>query len=410
MKVHLIRTPEYSVEEYKKVYEFLDSFEGIIDFCSTDFEYKESDFPFLHFKNIEFDDNSMSSPSMMFKLLKSASIAKRESYANLYGGNFIEIDKLFSLCNAFRERFKIMDNDFVCLLTKWRNDYNFLSYFDQHNNIFVQVNHWQSVTNGVSVKYPLAYQVVENITQRIMGLNIDFFALMNHLENKQGLAWEEREQMPDFSPFLHEKSRGCINDLCWNRSDIMLKIKTANICPTCLQKILDENVDMNVIKQCTTIFKAIRNEYDYKMMELTGNLNVNPYPLVVDKKGTVIIRTGKIEIEIRLDSLEKAAYIFYLKEKDGVKNLDLPHYQDVLLNLYVKVRPNVEIRNANDAINSLACDGGKYMSTIRANIKNRILSILDPSIAEWYLIKGSKGGNFGIKVSKEGFVTIDSKF
>jgi hypothetical protein len=53
-KIHLIRTPDYEVEEYQKVCELLQSFQGPMEFISTEYQFDEHQFDFL---NVDFIAN-----------------------------------------------------------------------------------------------------------------------------------------------------------------------------------------------------------------------------------------------------------------------------------------------------------------------------------------------------------------
>lgn len=63
---------------------------------------------------------------------------------------------------------------------------------------------------------------------------------------------------------MYEPLKGCMNDFCNNKTQIIIKLQTANICDTCVQKIKDEKVDTKILKQARTILDGIRNEFVFQ--------------------------------------------------------------------------------------------------------------------------------------------------
>lgn len=47
---------------------------------------------------------------------------------------------------------------------------------------------------------------------------------------------------------LHEESRGCLFDLCLQKQDINLKLRSGSICPTCRQRLADAGVDVVTLR------------------------------------------------------------------------------------------------------------------------------------------------------------------
>lgn len=140
-------------------------------------------------------------------------------------------EQLFSLCNHFRNLYKVEKNDFIVLLTLRNNLANWFSHNESNSNAFIQTANWKNYIQ-VHHKYPVANQVLENIMQTLMQLTSEVFP----------------------SPYIREKPRGCMNDFCEDKEQIVLKLHTANICVACAEKIQEENIDHKIVNQTLYIF------------------------------------------------------------------------------------------------------------------------------------------------------------
>ena len=203
MKVYLIKSPDYEIDNFKDVCDLLNSFDGPIKFISSFYEFDKKDFPFLNYELF---------PSHNFEYPSNKNIVRYTSDK----GDPLSWRELFSLCRFYREVFKIEDDSFVVLLTKRKNALNWFSAVDEARNIFVHTAEWELYTNK-NAKYPIVYQVVENVLQFLMKIDI--------------------ENVPN--EFVHEPLKGCMNDFCDDKSQIIIKLQTANICDTCVRKIQD---------------------------------------------------------------------------------------------------------------------------------------------------------------------------
>jgi hypothetical protein len=77
-----------------------------------------------------------------------------------------------------------------------------------------------------------------------------------------------REQIPDdelvvkltsHAKHTHKDTRGCINDFCKDKRDIVMKMRTGDICRQCTGRIMSENVDPALVRQVFGGFDSIRS-------------------------------------------------------------------------------------------------------------------------------------------------------
>jgi hypothetical protein len=358
MKVHLIKTPEYEIENFREVSHFLSSFDGRLEFIPSYYEFDKKEFYFLRYELF---------PIHNFKYPSNDTAIKFNSER----GNPLSWRELFSLCSFYREVFKIEDDSFVVLLTKRKNALNWFSATDESKNIFVHTAEWDKYTK-VNAKYPIAYQVVENIMQSLM--NID----MTNIPNA----------------FVHEPLKGCMNDFCDNKTQVIIKLQTANICEACVQKIKEEKVDAKILKQTRSIFNGIRNEFIFQEEEQP----IEPSPLVIDANGKILL--PEHNLEIKLTPLFKTLYLFFLSKPDGVSVPQLSEFKDELLSIYRKIRPGASEADAKKRIDNLSHPLGDGFNPTKTHINNYITELLNEPLADFYRISGTAGNPYQIKVPR----------
>lgn len=242
MKVHLIKTPEYDITNYWEAYEVLASPAGPLNFDARAYEFNTAQFPFLKNKRLSWEE-------------------------------------LLALCAFYRKTFSIPSQDFIILLTNLKNDLNFFSYYDEYRNAFVQTSGWEQIINAPH-KFPVAYQVVANILRILMKM-------------PPGLP----------NPWFHTHTIGCMNDLCANKKEIIIKLRTGDICSECLCKMKEAQVDDEIIDHAIGLFETIRKQ----LLFVQGfTRNITPKTVTVDQSGKIMIG----DKEIKLDYLPKTLFIF----------------------------------------------------------------------------------------------------
>lgn len=359
MIIHLIKSWEYDRESFNDVVELLSTFDGPLTFSSDEIDFDADQFPFLlryrtnyTFKNTEEEK-------------KNPFIADR--------GFPLSFRELFSLCKEFRKIKKIADQDFVILLTKRRNALNWFSAFDG-KNCFVHTGDWE-LFSDIDSKYPIAYQVVENVISSLMELNI--------------------QKIPN--EFLHHPSIGCMNDFCKDKQQILLKLKTADICSACSNEILRKGINYHIIVQVLNIFEGIREEFLFKKYLYQ---NQKPSKLVISRDYKITLPDLN-NLEIRLTPLFKTLYLFFLNHPKGVKLKDLVDFSDELTETYKTLSRKVNKKKAEENIRDLVNPFSNSFSEKKAKINRIIINLLGKELSSAYIIDGNPGDVFKINISKK---------
>ncbi len=325
MKVYITSTPEFPFELVKEVVLLLNQTQGELEFnlgkLGTAAQY------------------SLSNPKMN-------SIGTIES---------LSFDEFFNLCNTYRINKEIPKDDYVVLVTSIKNDMRWFSAFKE-KNIFIHGLEWEYYTKR-DAKYGIAYEVVENIFQSQIGLNI--FGV-----NKE--------------PHFHMESIGCINDMCMNKADVMLKLRTADICDSCIDWAIEKKVNPLILQHIKELIESLRNEF-INSNRITSTVK----PLIVHVDPQRIIKIGNKEIDIV--ALQKVLFIFFLKNPQGVKTKLVCDHQDELVNIYKEIRKSGEKTKIKRMFDSEKGAEPSFDSH-KSKLNRALVSILGAKLAEFYII------------------------
>lgn len=358
MKIYLIKTPELQPESMKDVHELLAGHAGPAVFLSDDYAFDPNQFPFLNKYWPEYRfQHTMEDKKKVFDKDRSVPLSWQE---------------LFLLCDHFRKEKNIPDGDFVVLLTMRKNALNWFSHCSRRN-IFVHAGDWHHFTSA-DPRYPIAYQVTENIVQALMC--IDNISIPNE--------------------FVHEVPKGCINDLCMDKHQVMLKLRTADICESCHKKIQQEGIDGKFVKQAFDIFEHVRKGI---LGRVTAKQPADPCTLVVEKGPRFLL--PDMGIEIRLYPLFSALYLLLLKYTEGIRVKDLSDYREELAAIYHTVCQTDNQEKVEANISSLVDPLSGHFSQKKSKINKTILSTMGPELAPHYQIQGIRGGEFRINLPRE---------
>lgn len=371
MKVHLIKSPELNPETYQKIVNVVRSVEGgSITFIGTDFEFNREDYYFLRYSLY---------PNHPFQYLSN-----QEKISFKQGLNFpLSWRELFRLCEDYRRRYGIGDDDFVILLTDRKNALNWFSASDGARNIFIHTAEWEHYTT-LSIEYPIAHQIAENIFQVLMGVD-----LVN-IPNK----------------YAHSPLRGCINDICMDKFEVIAKLKSGSICSDCVMKIRESFTDWQVAKQLQEILIHVRNKYDLNFFDLPED---DLSPIVFNKKDCQLT-FQKYNKTVPLYPLEATLYLYFIENPEGstLANLKTNEVERLkLASIYVNLNPNVTPKEALIIIENLL---NNNFSTNKSKINKKIEeNIANQNISQNYIISGGRAQTFSVSISNNAEKVINNR-
>jgi hypothetical protein len=357
MNVYITCTPEFSFEKLEETVSLLASIPGELKFIKgkplTQGLYRRL--------NKKFEDvNQISSLSF-------------EEFFDLVQG-YREIEEQ-------KEPRKISDDDFVILISSIKNNKNWFSAFN-NRNIFIHGVEWDLISD-VDEKYGIAYQCIENIFQSLIELNIENTML---------------------EPSIHQTSIGCINDFCRNKPEILMKLQSATICPSCYERCVSKGINDNVMTHIISIMEEIRKEFviSKKFLKQASLEKVK-----VDEQGNITIGGKVIEMQL----LPRVMYIGFLKNIEGIPSDKKCENKDLFEEIYKKIKKNPD----ELAIQKMCCSKIKYENSIerrkptfetyRSKIKMAIKREIGQTLASYYSVNLVEDQNkqiiFKVNLKKE---------
>ena len=386
MNVHLIRSSEFSLETYTNVWNLLNKFQGPLNyFASKDadwetFHYEKDWISEEQFKKLErkdFDDErtmiySMASPDLSFK---------RDYFC--FDDDFPVTEKqatwedLFLNCEKYRTTYEIHENDLVILLTDISNDKNWFGSVDQKmRNVFVQTSNWSSFFGAeIDSRFPIAYEIVVWIL-RIM-------------------IYRNRYEL---SQQLHMQPKGCMMDFCEHKSQIVLKMRTADICGDCLDFIQERDVNRTSLNQILETMDGIRSNILFRerstLLNRPSRLEIRGYV-----KRIFLVDLG--DLEVRLNPKEKTLFLFFLNHPEGIRIVDLMDHKVEILELYKRFSRASIPSLIEDAVDLMIQPTDGNINQVLTRIRSKFKQTAGDSIAGYYTIEGARNEAYKISLNRE---------
>jgi hypothetical protein len=281
---------------------------------------------------------------------------------------------IFHEIQEFRDEYQIPPDQFAILLTPTANRNNWFALLDENRpyNGFIHTDEWEHYIS-CDPAIPIAFEVVA-------------LALQKHIFQKYS----------DIERLTHERAIGCISDLCIKKSDIILKMRTADICPKCMT-IVQEHLSLPEIHHALAILESLR----VKMLFAQNFKQNSPPSRMTIGKGGRIFLTDYENIEIRMPSMEKALYILFLRHPEGLYLSSLENHRKELIDIYSRVSTRGMQEDMDKRINDLLNALRDQLSIKISRIKKAFTDAIGSSLADQYIIQGANAEKKSIKLSRD---------
>ena len=372
MKVHLIKDGEVGKDTFSEVVDLLQAINGPIEF-------------YYDINNIVnfTEDDVLESKVIHQKAFEKSIRPQANYYSNIqYSRNFeyesrplktfsfpffrktTKWTTIFDKCNSYRLNYNIPSNEFVLLLTEVSNTNNWFASLDEKMpfNGFIHTADWNHFIKCQD-SFPIAFEVIALVLQK-------------HMFNDYNEARSS----------VHIDPIGCINDLCLEKKNIILKLRTADICPECMIKVRGK-LSIAEIQHALNIMESLRVKM---LFSQNFKQNVPLSKLVIDDKHRIFLpEFGNIEIKLR--PLEKALYRLYLDHPEGIGLSFLCDYREELNNIYKEISSLGDLQEMkariNDIVNVTKSSAVEKISKIKA----AFVKSIGEELAKHYYIHGGNG-------------------
>lgn len=351
MRVHIIRDEFCPLDLYQNVFEKLSKSTGIIQFIYSINEPLNSDD----------SDDMTNNPEEKITEEKI----------------FLSFSQLYNVCDAYRKKYLVDQDDHVFLLTGANNNQNWFSNMDhQGNNYFVQVTEWDLFFGPeIENSYIICYQVMAWLLKRNMFSS-------------------EKEVMAA----VHHNPIGCMMDFCQEKKDITLKVRTADLCPKCLEIIKSRDIPYNLLNQIFTLWEEIRKNIVFReradFLNFKGRIIINP-----------ILKTLSFPdyggIQIKLPPQKMAFYQLFMSEIDGIFLANLDQHKQILKDFYFRLTGKDE-----PDLNNLYEYPYNEASQLISKINRKLKENLGISLASYYKIERFLNEPHKIMIDREYVTTL----
>lgn len=280
---------------------------------------------------------------------------------------------LFSEIQEYRSAYRIPEGEFAILLTPVANKKNWFALLDEKHpyNGFIHTDEWEHFIS-CNPAFPIAFEVVA-------------LALQKHIFKK----------FSDIERLTHDKPIGCVSDLCMRKTDIILKMRTADVCPDCMQRIQKE-LSMPEIHHALSILESLR----VKMLYAQNFRQSSPPSRMEIKRGGRIFLADYEHIEIRMPPMEKALYLLFLRHPEGIYLSSLAHHRKELYEIYTQISTRGMREDMERRIDEMTNVLKDQLSVKISRIKKAFTDAIGVSLAEHYIIQGEHAEKKGIRLDR----------
>ena len=302
MKVHLIRSEGFKMEDYNHVFNILNQYTGGITFVPSEpIILPDSDLEKTYEDEGEYGRQAAYSiePLGMFEDRSFPVTEKVYSWHDL-----------FSVCNQYRMYNRIPSDEQVFLLTDKKNEENWFGAADERtlNNFFVDCSDWHYYFKDFDIRFPITYCIAGWLMRKVI--------------------FSSADEMRDA---LHMESIGCLMDFCEEKKQIALKMRTADICDTCLSYSEKNDSNRVYMNQLMQIMDGVRSNLMFR--DRSKYLRTNNR---LEFRGMMhkMYLTDLGDLQVNLNPKERALYLVFINHPEGISRRDLVDYKMELLAYY----------------------------------------------------------------------------
>ena len=374
MKVHLIKDGDVGKDTFSEVVDLLQAISGPIEFyydSNNIVNFTEDDVIERKVLNEKIFGNSIQvQPEVQnVKYSEIRSIRTYESrpiktFSFPFSRRTTKWTTIFDKCNNYRLNNNIPSNEFVLLLTEVSNTNNWFASLDEKMpfNGFIHTADWNHFIKCQD-SFPIAFEVIALVLQK-------------HMFNDYNEARSS----------VHIDPIGCVNDLCLEKKNIVLKLRTADICPECMNKVRSK-LSIAEIQHALTIMESLRVKM---LFSQNFKQNVPLSRLVIDNENKIFLPDfGNIEIKLR--PLEKTLYFFYLNHPEGVGLSFLRGKREEMYEIYTKLSGIGNLEEMKSRINDMVDVTKSSAFEKISKIKAAFVKAIGEELAKNYYIQGGNG-------------------
>jgi hypothetical protein len=386
MNIHLIRTEGFPEDQFHELLAFLRKQVGILQFVggktvtlNPDYTYhifieeKEYETQFKPRKQI--DSHFMASESSSDSFYEKPTFPLRK--------RIYTWENLLNAARAYRQFNQVPDNDLIFLLTDAHNTKNWFGGIDENmKNFFVHTADWPLFFRLLNKPiYPIAYEILAWVLRSLM--------------------FKSREEIIDF---VHDEPVGCINDFCSEKKQIILKMRTGDICDECMDQIIYNDVSPPLLRQIQGILNEIRQHI---LFSRNRNVYLTSSRLLIDLSTRKLYFPDYAQGEAKLNPKELALYLLFLEQTNGIALNQVIDFKAELLEKYKQISGQIKPEKMQATIDLLCDYRENELNITLSRIRKKIKDVIGKEFAKKYTIDLLANNQHGILIDRE-FVEISA--
>jgi hypothetical protein len=284
-------------------------------------------------------------------------------FNHLRGYPSLTKSQFYQKCRLYRAESNISPDAVVVLLTDHPDVDNWFSAGEDGGarNFFIHTAGWDSFVESDPV-YPLIYELVSAplLVAAYPGYEIAAAA-------------------------AHHAPLGCYLDMCQNKADIHLKMRTADVCPSCRKHFLETGIDPALVRQVLSTYEDIRKQMLYReRLELLNE----PAVMEVNIAAGTLYFPSINPTPIKLRPQEMLVYSFFLNHPKGVAFSRLADHKAELVSVYLRTSKKISLTEIEDSISKLVDTKRNNLNPVINRINKKITQKLGTRIDQQYQIHG----------------------
>lgn len=262
-----------------------------------------------------------------------------------------------------------IEDELLMLLTDIPNAQNFFS-FGERGLYCIHTAGWNMFIPG-DRRIPVAHQIASNFLLDIAFGSMDRAAACAHVE-----------------------PRGCLLDLCMNKSEVHLKMRTADTCTECMGLfdglIADGKLVPHVLHELWGIFDAVRSQILHRE-RLRIAAKTSPIEI---RDATCRIWLTDYETELKLRPQEHALYLFFLRHRKRapIAFHDLDVHVDELAEWHAVISGSRDIEDLRLAFSEIVNPLAQRVSEKISKIRRKLADIVGEENVHRYLWSSTERG------------------
>ena len=290
-------------------------------------------------------------------------------------------ETLFGYCEKLRADFHLHADDYVVYMTAHGNSRNWFSSMDEggRRNFFIQTSGWRRFVEGESV-YPVIYELVTIPLMVGIGGDLDGIVSMAH------------------------PSRGCPFDYCRNKSEVLLRLRTADLCQECKNVMIEKGLKPDLARQIFELMDEVRLRllFRSRLQLLQG---ISPLDVNTRNKRKLVF-TGYGVDPVGLSPVGMTLYLLFLRHPEGISLRYRGKYKDDIKRIYGMFSDDDEAEKIN-TVEVLTDQKNQALSQGIKKVNDTIKLQLEEKVAEKYLIFREKRKTAGGALKWAHVIKID---